>query len=277
MASSEFMANYRLAEPTIRKLYDSGLRLGILDALKDGPMRLADLRREVNANAPNTSSKAKELEGMGLVERVDGEFQLTRYGRATLEKLCETVEFHFAYEKFKGFWETRNTAAIPEALWTKLGNLKEAELVQSEAPEVMKTHEECLTIIKSPKNEFYGITPLYRPVYLEIAFNLLNSGIHTEFIISEKVLKKVVESSTPKTVRLFDDYSNHVLFLNDKIPLTLKVSECWFFLALDSKSSNVDMMGMDLQSKNPQAIRWGRDLYEFYKSKSKPITLADYL
>src|SRR5512137_125435 len=114
MASSLFLQNYTLAEPTLRKLYDSKLRLAILEALGDGPMRLADLRRTVNSNAPNTSTKAKDLEDMGLVERIEGDYALTPYGRAVSAKIHESVEFYATYEKFKEFWWTHVTSGIPD-------------------------------------------------------------------------------------------------------------------------------------------------------------------
>jgi len=56
---SELLADYDSAKDTIHKLYNSRLRLAILDALKDKPMRLSDLRRAVGANAPNTSPKPR--------------------------------------------------------------------------------------------------------------------------------------------------------------------------------------------------------------------------
>jgi predicted transcriptional regulator len=128
--ASEFLENYRMVEPTIRKLYDSSLRLAILDALKDGPMRLADLRRAVDANAPNTSSKAKELEGMGLIKRENGEFTLTSWGKAVCERISESSKFYATYEKFKNFWETHHLEGIPPEFMNRVGDLYDSWLVQ---------------------------------------------------------------------------------------------------------------------------------------------------
>ena len=101
--TSGLLKDYDLAEGTIRGLYDSRLRLAILDALRDKPMRLADLGRAVDAKAPNTSSRAKELEEMGLIERAGGNLRLTGFGRAALDKMVDSIEFYANYEKFKKF------------------------------------------------------------------------------------------------------------------------------------------------------------------------------
>jgi predicted transcriptional regulator len=277
MASSEFLENYRRVEPTIRKLYDSSLRLAILDALKDGPLRLADLRRAVNANAPNTSSKAKELEAMGLLEKVDEGFKLTTWGQAVIVKIRDSIDFYTTYENLKEFWETRDISVIPEHLWARIWELKGCKIVKAEEPEVMKTHEECIKIMQSPKKELFGMGAVFRPVYLQIAQSLVKENLHAEFLITDKVLEKVSEHLTPEIAAAFDNYENHVFFVNNKINFALKVSESWFYLILRSKAAGVDMMGMNIQSHDPAAIKWGRDLYDYYKKDAKPVKLSDYL
>jgi len=94
-------------------------------------MRLADLRRAVNSNAPNTSSKAKDLTAMGLVEREGGDYRLTPYGRAVRNKSEEFFQFYATYEKFKDFWSTHDTSGIPDFLWARIGELNNSELVRN--------------------------------------------------------------------------------------------------------------------------------------------------
>ena len=58
---------------TLRSLTSSRLRQNILNSLNK-PMRLCELKRAVGSNAPNTSSKAKDLQNLGLVKRDRGDY-----------------------------------------------------------------------------------------------------------------------------------------------------------------------------------------------------------
>jgi len=107
MASLGISKEYASIEPIVSKLYNSKLRIAILDALTNGPMRLADLKRAVDANAPNTSSKAKDLEEMGMLIRGNEGYRITPYGAMALEKLKGTLDYHTVYEEFKEFWNER--------------------------------------------------------------------------------------------------------------------------------------------------------------------------
>jgi predicted transcriptional regulator len=132
--------DYQVAGDLARKLLDSKLRLGILAALEKGPMRLADLRREVNANAPNASSKAKDLERLGLVERIDGDFALTAYGRAVKERVEESLRFYATYEKFKEFWSTHHMESLPPEFIDSFDVLNDSVLIKASRENLIAPH-----------------------------------------------------------------------------------------------------------------------------------------
>jgi len=277
MASSEFLENYKLAEPTIRKLYDSTLRLAILDALKDNPMRLADLRRVVNANAPNTSSKAKDLEGMGLVERADGDFQLTPYGRAVRARTKEALEFYSTYEKFRKYWEGNVTTGIPDFLWFRLSDLNDAQVVETSAKDVTKVHDSFVVLLNSIKEKFYGVSPIFHEEYLMAANMLIKKGVDTQLIVTNDVLKVCAKKGGKKTIDLWDNSKNCKIFGIPDLTVAFTVTENFLSMGLRSKHIPDSYMHADLQSVNPCAVKWGLALFDYYKKQAKPVKLSDYL
>ena len=265
-------------EPTIRKLYDSRLRLAILDALKDGPMRLSDLRREVNANAPNTSAKAKELEDMGLVERMGGDYQLTPYGQTARKKIQDSFDFYTTYEKFKEFWETHDTTGIPESLWLRIGALKNAQFVKNTETNIIAVHEAFLKFLESIKEIFYGVTPIFHKQWVEISDHLIKSGVDQKIIATKIVLEKTCRTATKDYIKLVDESQNSEVYLIDYEPkVAFTVSRSGLSLSLTEKNPHITYMDSDLYSTDPRAIQWGMDLFEYYKKQAKPVKLSDYL
>jgi len=277
MSSSEFLKNYDLAGGIIRRLYDSRLRLTILDALKDRPMRLADLRRAVNANAPNTSSKAKELEEMGLVERVEGDFRLTPYGRVTKNRIEEMLKFHAAYEKFKEFWETHDLSGIPDHLLARIGDLLNTKVVKNESMEPQRVHQTYLNFLESIKQKCYATTAIYMREYFLFASKLVNKGVDMQVIVTPGVLKKSVNDMPQAVLKTLANSENLRLFVLEWVPLDINVAEKAVSFNLKTKKGELLFMDQDMRSTDPRAIKWGLDLFEYYKKQAKPVKLSDYL
>lgn len=276
-SSSDFLKDYDLVEETIRKLYDSKLRLAILDALRNGPMRLADLRREVNANAPNTSSKAKELEELGLLERVEGDFKLTPYGKAVLERVCETVEFYAAYEKFKGFWNKHDLNCIPPHLLARLGELKDSELVLYDPTDTQSFDEKYYELMGKTKKWARGVLPVLDPKWIPILLEVANKGIVVEVVVTPPILKKsmsIIKEAAKKKIKFW----NLRIYEIVKDPgVLLGITESFLAISLEGKGTKTYYQDCDIFSLNPRAIKWGIELFEYYKKQAKPIKLSDYL
>jgi predicted transcriptional regulator len=280
MAPSEFLENYKLAEPTVRKLYNSKLRLAILDALKDGPLRLADLRRAVNANAPNTSSKAKELEEMGLVERVGGDFQLTRYGRATLEKLSESVAFHFAYEKFKEFWETHDTGDIPDELLAKIGMLSKANFIKADQRDITKPITCMEDYAEKTKKGYTIIGPFdwfFSDRLADIIMRNAKRGVKGKYITNEETLRNLFKEHKRYMQELVKTGNMQIFVFPRVMKFASTVADNFFSFGLFSKKTgNYDVLH-DLMTDDPKAIEWCYQFSEYYEKKSKLINPSDYL
>lgn len=277
-ASSDFLRNYELAESTIRKLYDSRLRLAILDALKDNPMRLADLRRAVNANAPNTSSKAKELEGMGLLERVEGDFQLTKFGKAVRNRTKDTLEFYATYEKFKDVFENYETSGIPEFLYERLDELNNSEGIITSSCDVTGSEKEFKDMVSSAEEFINTITPVWVETYFDAVTEFLKCRIRVKIITTNEITKKIVKRLDPKITKLWLSENLQIFEVKD-LNFSAAVSERFFTLVVKMKeASNLSLfMGGEIRSHDPRAIKWGLDLFEYYKKQAKPVKLSDYL
>ncbi len=273
-----FLENYSLAEPTVRKLYDSKLRLAILDALSNSPMRLADLKNAVKSNAPNTSAKAKELEEMGLIERIEGDYALTPYGRAVRSRAQESFEFYATYEKFKEFWDTHITTGIPDHLWARLGELNDSVVVKDLASDVTHSHDVFVELLDSINKRFYGISPIYHSEYLRATLAILEKRLDAQLIVNKEIFKVLtsLKGDQGKQVKELCDRGKWFVF-EGHLSVAFTVSECFMSLALESKNDPTQYMNMDFESTSPRAIQWGLDLFDYYKKQSTPVKLSDYL
>jgi len=277
-SSSDFLKSYDIAEPTIRKLYDSRLRLAIIDALKDGPMRLADLRRAVDANAPNTSTKAKDLGEIGIVERVGGNYQLTPYGKAVKEQTESSLDFYATYEKFKDLWETHHTEGIPQEFLFRLGELYNSELIRCSKENPIATHEALVRYLQTVKKEMYAISPVIQNEWVHVLAQLMDNGVKMETVLTEAITKQF--AGVAKQAGRVDDFDKNIgFYINTEkysLPGTLS-SDSFCCFAIESKAVPGNYFDMKLYSTDSRAIKWAEDLYKYFKERAKPVKLSDYL
>lgn len=148
-----------------RSLVSSRLRLDILGSL-ESPMRLADLRRAVGANAPNTSTKAKDLQQMGLIERNNGDFRRTHMGGIVHERLSLLLDTMEALLEHREFW-AKLLDNLPPEIKRSVHMFKGAKLVRNEREHPDRVKAELIKIIKKAKGELTVILPAHSKEILD--------------------------------------------------------------------------------------------------------------
>lgn len=278
-SESGFLKNYELVEPTIRGLYDSKLRLAILEALKEKPMRLADLRRIIHANAPNTSTKAKDLEKMGLIERVEGDFELTPYGKIVRSLIEESFNFYSTYAKFKDYFAERDLSGIPESLLKRLGDLNNSQVVLDDPTNVQSTVEEFYELVKGVNKAGRAIAGVMDPMWMRLIIELFKKSVDVKLAFTAEVYESLKKNLTKNEKKAILDYDKIQFFLLKKDPhFVFAVGDNCFDINFKLKNGpETCYMEADLMSFDPKAIKWGFDLFECYEKLAKPINIADYL
>lgn len=141
----------------LRSLASSRLRMSILAAL-DSPKRLSDLKREVGANAPNTASRARDLQEMGLIERKDGDYRITRMGKIAGERLSLLLETFDAYYEHDEFW-LRMLDRLPMGLIESMHRFRGGRVVKSDRTDLDRVKNEIIGHIRAAEGRLLVLLP----------------------------------------------------------------------------------------------------------------------
>jgi predicted transcriptional regulator len=142
----------------LRALTSSKLRWGILDSLEK-PRRLSDLRRIVGANAPNTSTKAKDLQRLGLIERDNGDFKLTHSGRIIHKRLSLLADTMDSLYKHVEFW-SKILDKLPPELLCEVHTFKNARIIKNSRDDLHKVEREVLHFVNKAEGRLLVILPV---------------------------------------------------------------------------------------------------------------------
>jgi predicted transcriptional regulator len=222
----------------------------------DDDKRLADLRWELDSNAPNVSAKAKDLEALNFITRDNGYYQLTPIGQAVRYKLIDSMNLFATLIQFKDYWKGRKLEAIPEPMLWDLGNFVDSELVKN-GPNDPAAVKNCLVSqLQAAKNRVRAVISTSYSGYFDELERLACSGKDVEVVVT----RNLVDELKKRSFKLFCVKENGA---------EVTLSPDFVALGLEPRYTNIpDSL---LVSKNPRAVNWGRELFEYYKSRSVPV------
>ena len=142
----------------LKPLVGSKLRVNILRSL-ESPMRLSDLRRVVNANAPNTSAKAKDLITMGLIERDNGTYQITDTGEIVNKRLNVFIDTLDTLYEYHEFWE-QMLNHMPQNIIDSLHLFKGAEFIKNEKVDLERVTKKIIQFIEDSTGNLVIVLPV---------------------------------------------------------------------------------------------------------------------
>jgi predicted transcriptional regulator len=243
----------------LMKTFSSSRRMEVLESLLRG-----ETRDEIKERVP-TSTFAFTLDYLkkeGFAEVVAGEVVVTDRGRAyllifdqfrksvsTLETLYATFFDHMIY--------------FPDEFLPRLYEIADSEIVASEPSNVLKPHRVFFENI-SKSREIMGVAPLLFPDYPEF-FSALTSQIDR---ISLVVTREIYDIVSGYPAIRNESVEIHVIDENPKIAFT--VTDCFLSIGFFYRSGNYDFT-RDLVSTSPEAICFGRDLFDYYVNKARKM------
>ncbi|MEZ5335694.1 MAG: transcriptional regulator FilR1 domain-containing protein [Methanolobus sp.] len=99
---------------------------------------------------------------------------------------------------------------------------------------------------------------------------MAEKNVPTSLILTDKVFAKVRDEHTDK-LRYFLDAPNTELHVIDDVKIAFVVTDLFFsmslFFNMDAYDPRDDLVGYD-----EEALKWGSDLFDYYKSHSRQIT-----
>lgn len=247
----------------------SELKLKILLSLLNGEKKISDLRFGAETRDTTVLHVLEEFGDLSLTIKTQGLYKLSPLGKIEAKILKEFISTMEVVEKFKDFWVSHNVDDIPAYLLQNIGSLKDAQLVRTQASELGIVHKTFVDTIRTAKR-IKGISPIYHPDFTSLFEQLLDQGSIIELVVSSDVLNKIVGFVDFDLVKKYLAEDKLRVFLNDDLKIALALSERSFSLGLFALSGAYDD-GVDLQSDNIEAIKWGERLFEYAVKGSQRI------
>ncbi len=254
----------------LRIIFGSEIRINILIALSEKPTTLASLVETTGRRAQLILRNIKDLEHLNLLERKGrGKYQLTSAGRILAQKAADLIKLLEVLRKHRNFWFAHDIEALPDFSLRELGALANSKLIESTAnssTSVMVGKK----ILMEAEERIFGVTSINNIEWKKAVTKAAQKGVKL-FVVTSR---EVVDISTkgefkPYTIKLLSS-PNVDWRINDNIRLALGVTEKAMGLMLYTRDGLPDARRI-LVSENPQALKWGEEVYKYYRERSEPL------
>lgn len=251
-------------------IFSSEKRKGILLLLAEGPKSLEEIVNTLNVSPVSVYPQIKLLRKRHLLYGDKKKYGLTIMGEIIVEKMKPVVNTIETFEDKYDFWHSHRLDGIPSHLLERMSELKHSTFAKPlDEGSMFSPHKEFVENIA--KSKFVkGISPFIHPLYPKMFLQFAESGIDVSLIVTERVFGRMKTEFRTEVEKFLTLNNTHVYVYNKEMLLSSAVTDCFLSLGLFYNDGVYDHIN-DIICFDPEALRWGEDLYTYYESLSREV------
>lgn len=252
-------------------IFFSEKRKDLLLFLKDGPKSISEIKESLNVGLVAILPQLKRLREDSLILKTGDVYSLSPLGIAVAGKMQPMIDVLNVFGSKYEYWSNHSVQSIPYPLRKRIGEL--ANCTFSEPPDrtrLFEPHREFVeNLIKSKK--INGIASIFHPLYPSLFLTFAKKGAEISILVTRPVYERTkAEYGTELGEFLkFENASFYVC--NDRIELSHVVTDRFLSLTLPFSDGTFDHKE-DVLCFDPVALKWGEDLFAYYRNISDKIT-----
>ena len=251
----------------------SGLRRDILLELYKGKKPLSDLRVDLDKTSTTTLHALKDLENYNFVfQGIDKKYSLTNIGRIAATKLLDLVDTVETLAKHQTFWLEHDMSGIPDHLLEKIGWLKDSDIVQIDALDILGPHSVYINHIKNAM-WIKGVSPIYYADYPKVFKDIVEHDVSTQLILTKAVFEKLNHAvGTENLNDLINNYHLEIFITDENLQVAFTATDIFLSFDLFTNEGVYDN-AYGLIDTNKKGIRWGIQLFDHHRKKAKKYNI----
>jgi predicted transcriptional regulator len=265
---------YDQHQKVIHSIYSSRLKLQILLTLLQEHPSLSRLREVTGSTSQALIPKIRNLESQMLIESINYEYFLTPLGKVVAKGVADFVIIMGGINRHKEFWATHDLSGLPEEFMSRLGELQDSEVELDTQVDIMHVYSHFLKIVKEG-SYIHGISSIMSPGIAETVAQRVVAGIPVELVVNEEVTTLLGKEPYSGQIKQLASFSNFKVYVTkEELKVGITVTDKYLSVGLYKKDSNLYDSSTDLFSSEDSAIKWGEDLFMYYRDRATLLDLS---
>lgn len=241
--------------------------------LKEGPKGIDEILKKLQVSRTALLPQIKKLKEDNLVIHEEGMYRLSAIGEIIVEKVQPLLDTLSIFEKNEDFWANRSLAPIPPHLIRRISELGDYHLIEPDLSHTFDLNQEFVNNLSSA-SYVHMFCSYFHPHFPSLFLNLARKGIEVSLILNEAVYLRFVEDFTEEGTELFSAENSSIYILEKEgveTPALVAAANRVLSLGLFNESGRFDRQYV--VSFESRAVKWGEELFNYYRGISKEITI----
>ena len=266
--------SYEQYQKSIHSIFSSRLKIQILLTLLQEHPPLSRLREVTGSTSQALIPKIRSLESQMLIETRNYEYFLTPIGKAVAVEVSNFVMLMSGITRHREFWAIHDLSGIPAPFLQRIGDLQESDVKLDTQVDIMHVYSHFLRIVREAEY-IHGISSIMSPGLAETVAERVVAGVPVELVVNEQVTSLLGKEPYIGLVQKLTGYGNFKIWVTgEELRVGITVTDKYLSVGLFKNDSNLYDSSTDLFSQVPEAIRWGEDLFRYYRDRSVLIDLG---
>jgi predicted transcriptional regulator len=256
--------------PAIELIFLSQRRTDILLFLKKGPKTIVEINELLNLSSVAVLPQLKKLRDNFLILKEGNIYRLSPLGVATVSRMQPMVDLLNVFGIQYDYWTSHSIKCIPAPLLERIGELSSFNL--SEPPDKTRLYElnrDWLENVTKSK-KLSGICSIFNPLFTSSFRPLLEKGIEVSILVTPQVYERLKKEFGANLREFFTFEGTNFYVCREKIEFTHVVTNRFLSITLPFSDGTYDPE-QHIFCFDSAAIRWGEDLFAYYKDRSEKI------
>ncbi|AFV24111.1 hypothetical protein Mpsy_1905 [Methanolobus psychrophilus R15] len=259
-----------MRRPLLESIFMSEKRKNVLLLLHKGPKDIEYLMEYMNTTRTALLPQIKVLQDSYLISREGSRCELTTLGKLVVSEMEPLISAVATLGSDLHYWGSHRMDFIPPHLLERLCDLGECRFIKPTITDMMELNREFMENTYSSKSLF-TITTFLHPNFVEIYSGLADKGVEVSVILSDDLFRKVTKEN-PEGLRQLINTVRTKFYVYDSPMnfITFSINDHASIFRLLTLSGDYD--GVQLFASVPDAVRWGREFFEWCLQDSTPVS-----
>ncbi|WP_235856313.1 helix-turn-helix transcriptional regulator [Methanolobus halotolerans] len=251
-------------------IFASGKRKDFLLLLKEGPQEMETVLDSLDTTRQALLPQIKVLEEHHLVIHYDDIYELSTIGKLVIDKMKTLLNTIEVFDNDIDYWGTRDLGFIPSHLLNKTNEFEKCQIVK---PSLIDIYELDKRFHEGSKNSdnLYIVTTFLHPHFPELMFELIEKKVMTHFIISDELLRKLLETKSAEFMQIFQSSFVQIYICNKEMNFHFVSSNDYYLMLSILKNGGV-IDNRYILCKSKKAVEWGQEFFKYCLKHSKLLT-----
>jgi predicted transcriptional regulator len=259
-----------MKKPLLDVIFASEKRKGVLLLLQSGAQETEYILSALKTNRQSLLPQIRILEEHHLILRENDTYDLTTIGKLIAEKMTPLLNTLDTFEVDIEYWGNHDFSFIPPHLLRRIREIRNSKIM---VPPLLEIHDLLKDFYDTSRksNSLNVATIFYHPQFIELFADLVQLEIDVHVIASPDMLEASVNNANEVFAKLIKSKLFHISVYNKEMKfMSFAYNDLYMRMSPLTITGEYDYKY--LTSFDSEAIKWAKELFEYYRKDSSPIT-----